>query len=77
MFEQLDAENKHIRLRPIPHVLRNWEVLIYVKETDYDHWDAILRNLKANFNLNKFENFSIQFEKQSIISIQSSFSVRL
>ena len=32
-------------------------------------------NLKANFNLNKFENLSIQFEKQSIISIQSFFSV--
>ena len=32
-------------------------------------------NLKGNFNLNKFENLSIQFEKQSIISIQSFFSV--
>ena len=32
-------------------------------------------NLKANFNLNKFENLSIQFEKQSIISIRSFFSV--
>ena len=27
-------------------------------------------NLKANFNLKKFEDLSIQFEKQSIISIQ-------
>ena len=32
-------------------------------------------NLKANFNLNKFKNLSIQFEKRSIISIQSFFSV--
>ena len=29
----------------------------------------------TNFNLNKFENLSIQYEKQSIISIQSFFSV--
>ena len=28
-------------------------------------------NLKVNFNLNKFEELSVQFEKQSIISIQS------
>ena len=32
-------------------------------------------NLKANFNVNKFENLSIQHEKQSIISIQLFFSV--
>ena len=32
-------------------------------------------NLRANFNLNKFGNLSIQFENQSIISIQSFFSV--
>ena len=32
-------------------------------------------NLKANFNLNKFENLSIRFDWQSIISIQSFFNV--
>ena len=32
-------------------------------------------NLKAYFNLNKFENLSIRLEKKSIISIQSFFSV--
>ena len=32
-------------------------------------------NLKANFNLNKFGNLSTQFEKQSIVIIQSFFSV--
>ena len=31
--------------------------------------------LRANFNLKKFEKLSIQFEKQSIISIQLFFSV--
>ena len=31
--------------------------------------------LRANFNLDKFKNLSIQFERQSIISIQSFFSV--
>ena len=31
--------------------------------------------LKANLNLNKFENFSIQFDWQSIISIQSFFNM--
>ena len=30
-------------------------------------------NLKAYFNLNKFGNLSIQFEKQTVISIQSFF----
>ena len=37
----------------------------------YAKWLA----LRANFNLKKIENLSIQFEKQSIISIQSFFSV--
>ena len=37
----------------------------------YTKWLA----LRANFNLKKFENLSIQFEKQSIISIQLFFSV--
>ena len=37
----------------------------------YAKWLA----LRANFNLKKFENLSIQFEKQSIISIQLFFSV--
>ena len=32
-------------------------------------------NLRANFNHNKFENFSIQFERQSIISIQAFFNL--
>ena len=32
-------------------------------------------NLRANFNLNKFEKLSIRFERQSIISIQSFFNV--
>ena len=32
-------------------------------------------NLRAHFNLKKFENLSVQFEKQSVISIQSFFSV--
>ena len=32
-------------------------------------------NLKANFNLNKLKNLSIQFAMQSIISIQPFFSV--
>ena len=37
----------------------------------YDKWLA----LRANFNLKKFETFSIQFEKQSIVRIQSFFSL--
>ena len=37
----------------------------------YAKWLA----LRANFNLKKFEKLSIQLEKQSIISIQSFFSV--
>ena len=32
-------------------------------------------SLKVNFNLNKFENLSIRFDRQSIISIQSFFNV--
>ena len=32
-------------------------------------------NLGANFNPNKFDNLSIQFERESIINIQSFFSV--
>ena len=32
-------------------------------------------NLRANFNPNKFENFSIQFEKKSIISIRLFFNM--
>ena len=31
-------------------------------------------NVKENFKLKKFDNLSIQFEKQSIISIQSFLS---
>ena len=32
-------------------------------------------NPRANFNPNKFDNLSIQFERESIINIQSFFSV--
>ena len=32
-------------------------------------------NLRANFHINKIENLSVQFEKQSIITIHSFFSV--
>ena len=49
MFQQLDSENKHIRLQPFPHALWNLQDLIYIQEIDYDHWAAILRELKSNF----------------------------
>ena len=47
IIKQLDSENKHICLRPIPHTLRNWQVLYYVLEIDYDHEAAILSELKS------------------------------
>ena len=69
-------ENKHIRLRPFPHAVRKidkfcitFRKLIPTIELQY------FVNLKANFNLNKFENLPLRFERKSIISIQSFFNV--
>ena len=45
--------------------------LPYHPDSIYAKWLA----WRANFNLKKFENFSIQFEKQSAISAQSFFSL--
>ena len=71
----IKSESRLIQKTNIPHALRNWQILYYVQEIDYKHWAAILCQLECKFNLNKLQNSSILFERQSVISIQLFFNV--
>ena len=70
IWKQLDSENKIFRIHcGIDKFCITIRKLIKAIELQY------YMNLKANFNLNKFENLSIRFDRQSIIRIQSFFNV--
>ena len=45
----IKSENSLIQKARIPHALRNWQILYYVSEIDYDHWAAIVREIKSKF----------------------------
>ena len=62
IWKQLDSENKHIHLRPIPHALRNWQVLYYVRKLITTNELKYYMNLRVNFNLNKFENLNQRWD---------------
>ena len=68
IWKQLDSENKIFRIHcGIDKFCITIRKLIKAIELQY------YMNLKANFNLNKFENLSTRFDRQSIIRIQSFF----